>query len=106
MNEQEDRVVTFDQEGWWRCWFNKEEQSFVYYNKWKEVIKEERRKHIRLVDAEKSIEDEDCAVPKEVQQLLDESLQIKQEPEGVPPLRDIQQHIDLILGASLPNLSH
>ncbi|KAA0038374.1 putative pentatricopeptide repeat-containing protein [Cucumis melo var. makuwa] len=57
-------------------------------------------------DDESSIEDEDHEVPTEVQPLLDEFLQIKQEPEGLPPLRDIQHHVDLILGASLPNLSH
>ncbi|KAA0056744.1 2-methoxy-6-polyprenyl-1,4-benzoquinol methylase [Cucumis melo var. makuwa] len=42
----------------------------------------------------------------ELQQLLAEFPPLKKEPHGLPPLRDIQHQIDLILGASLSNLAH
>lgn len=58
MDGLEDSVVTFDQEGRWNCQFDKEEeQSFVYHNQWKEVVRGREGDVLGLV-AEKSIEDE------------------------------------------------
>jgi len=47
-------------------------------------------------------------VPKIMQSMLEEFQDImpKEMLEGLPPMRDIQHYIDLVLGASLPNLSH
>ena len=49
--------------------------------------------------------EEDLTIPPEAVALLKEySYVIPEElPNGIPPKRDIQHHIDLILGTSLPN---
>jgi hypothetical protein len=48
---------------------------------------------------------EGVATPKEAQELLTEFSDVfpKELPSALPPLRDIQHHIDLFPGASLPN---
>ena len=45
-------------------------------------------------------------IPEQVQELLQEFPKIQESQTELPPMRDIQHQIDLVLGASLPNLPH
>ncbi|KAA0038881.1 RNA-directed DNA polymerase-like protein [Cucumis melo var. makuwa] len=55
---------------------------------------------------DKSKEEQLEVMEPKLQQLFEEFPHLKKEPQGLPPLRDIQQQIDLIPGAFLPNLAH
>ena len=74
------------------------------------AIKESRVVHALVVKQVLTMEEEEKSVehPTEVKEILEEFSSILPEDlsEGLPPMRDIQRHIDLILGASLPNLPH
>ena len=61
-------------------------------------------KEVWIVDEEKKAEE----VPGNVKELLEEFREVLPDDllDGLPPMRDIQHHIDLIPGASLPNLPH
>nr|GMD27161.1 Zinc finger, CCHC-type [Ipomoea batatas] len=74
---------------------------------WMEFIAEAKEfKTILLVVAKER--DSQYFVPDELSSLLKEFSEVAPEelPDGLPPLRDIQHQIDLIPGASLPNLPH
>jgi len=47
-------------------------------------------------------------VPQKMKPMLKEFKKVIHDkpPERLPPMRDIQPHIDLIIGSSLPNLPH
>ncbi|KAA0040321.1 RNA-directed DNA polymerase-like protein [Cucumis melo var. makuwa] len=70
----------------------------------KKLIRERERDILGLVIVDKTIGEQPEILEPKLQQLLAEFPHLKKEPHGLPPLRDIQHQIDLILGASLPNL--
>ena len=74
------------------------------------AINKSRVVHALVVKQVLTIKEEKKPVehPTEVKEILEEFSGIMPEdlPKGLPPMRDIQHHIDLILGASLPNLPH
>ena len=76
-----------------------------------EAIKELQIVHALIVRQVMTVEEEkDWAkeLLDRIKELLGEFMERVSEelPDGVPPMRDIQHHIDLMPGASLPNLPH
>ncbi|KAG2724559.1 hypothetical protein I3760_01G023500 [Carya illinoinensis] len=78
----------------------------VSENQFLEDAKETREVWMLVVKGEETADSHD--IPPQVQYLLTEfeGLMLQELPEGLPSMLDIQHHIDLILGASLPNLPH
>ena len=86
----------------------KEKSKFIYICNRGEFLvesKETKQKFPLIVKEEVGLSVE---VPKKMKSILEEFQRIVHDglPDELPPMRDIQHHIDLIPGASLPNVPH
>ncbi|XP_010276232.1 PREDICTED: uncharacterized protein LOC104611026 [Nelumbo nucifera] len=90
-----------------------EERNFLTithrHSKFVRECKDTREVHLLVIKGESMSEPlGENKIPVEVQGLLDEFHDVVPDklPNELPPMRDIQQHIDFVPGASLPNLPH
>ncbi|TYK30863.1 transposon Ty3-I Gag-Pol polyprotein isoform X1 [Cucumis melo var. makuwa] len=72
----------------------------------KNLLKEREQDLLGLLVTDKSQGGNSEIVEPRLKELFAEFPHLKKEPQGLPPLRDIQHQIDLVPRASLPNLPH
>ncbi|KAA0026079.1 Transposon Ty3-I Gag-Pol polyprotein [Cucumis melo var. makuwa] len=80
--------------------------SSLFIPSGKKLIKEREGDIRRLVLTNQIREEQIVEIPNKVKELFDEFPNIIKEPSELPPLKDIQHNIELIPGATLPNLPH
>lgn len=72
----------------------------------KQLLRENASHILGLVIKDYGMHDIPSDIPPEIQELFTKFPSILETPTTLPPLRDIQHNLDLIPGATLPNLPH